>query len=141
MRKGSHHSAETKARISVGMKGKQNALGAKHSAEFISQMKLTKRNFRHGHSSSEYRSPTYRSWDGIKNRCLNSNSSAYPRYGGRGIMVCERWMSFENFLEDMGERNAGEDIHRLDNDGDYELGNCVWMPHGAHSSYHRREDK
>src|SRR5688572_12282456 len=60
---------------------------------------------KHGHSSQDGRpSPTYKSWDAMKQRCLNPNATGYEHWGGRGITVCERWMVFENFLEDMGER-------------------------------------
>jgi hypothetical protein len=67
-------------------------------------------------------------WRGMKQRCRNPNNPAYPSYGGRGITVCERWNSFENFYADMGPRPSPQ--HSIDrwpnNDGNYEPGNCRW---------------
>jgi hypothetical protein len=64
----------------------------------------------------------------MKQRCTNPNNPKYPRYGARGISVCERWAnSFDNFLADMKERpGSGFSIERKNNDGNYEPGNCIW---------------
>lgn len=65
----------------------------------------------------------YASWQGMLARCRDK---ADPRYGGRGIAVCERWLVFAAFVADMGERPTGLSIERRDNDGHYEPGNCLW---------------
>ena len=71
--------------------------------------------------------PEYDVWSQMKYRCNNKNSSDYKDYGGRGIKVCERWSSFENFLSDMGERPSSKHmLDRKDNDGNYSTSNCRW---------------
>lgn len=74
------------------------------------------------------RSVEYRTWWRMKTRCENPNSTSYKNYGGRGIRVCDRWQSFENFYADLGDRPSPK--HSLDrypdNDGDYKPGNCRW---------------
>lgn len=69
---------------------------------------------------------THRIWKAMRNRCNNPSTPRYKDYGGRGITVCQRWDSFENFLADMGEAPEGKSIDREDNDKGYEPGNCRW---------------
>lgn len=78
----------------------------------------------HGQSR---RTPTYISWEGMHQRCAGSKGPESARYyADRGVTVCERWRSFENFLADMGERPDGKTLDRTDPYGNYEPSNCRW---------------
>lgn len=83
------------------------------------------------------RTRTYKSWSGMKRRCFNPDSDDYKNYGARGITVCERWMDFAKFYEDMGECPKGMTIDRVDTDGDYEPGNCRWADKATQSRNRR----
>lgn len=99
---------------------------------------FVKRSTKHGHAKNYKRSPTLGTWDNMLKRCLDTDNHAYNDYGGRGIKVCDRWLKFENFLEDMGEKpDPSLQLERIDNDGHYEPGNCEWATRAAQSRNRR----
>ena len=78
-------------------------------------------------------------WRGMKYRCYTPFDSSYKHYGGRGITICKRWRKLENFVADMGERPEGLSIDRIDNDGNYEPGNCRWATAEQQDNNKRRK--
>lgn len=72
------------------------------------------------------REKLYWVWDAMKSRCFDSSDPAYVNYGGRGIGVSREWLTFENFLFDMGPRPTGSSLDRIDNNAGYGSLNCRW---------------
>lgn len=92
--------------------------------------RLAQGSLRHGQSDT----PAWAAWARMKSRCEQPTAQRFANYGGRGIGYCERWKSFENFLSDMGQPPAGFTLEREDVNGDYEPGNCAWIPADAQYS-------
>ena len=96
--------------------------------------KSTPKNLKHGMSNTF----EFRVWSAMRKRCQNPNHEAYSTYGGRGIVVCDRWMEFINFYADMGPCPFPKgSVERVDVDGNYDPSNCVWLPKRLQSANRR----
>jgi hypothetical protein len=93
----------------------------------------------HGHCRGRTRTPEYQAWLNMRQRCLDPKASGYQRYAGRGIRVSPHWLNFGNFFQDMGRRPAPHySLDRINNDGNYEPGNCKWSTLSEQARNQRR---
>ena len=97
---------------------------------------------KHGHATKGI-SPEYWSWKAMIQRCTNPNNISYKDYGGRGIIVCDKWIeSFKSFIEDMGLKpEPSFTIERVDVNGNYKPDNCIWIPKGDQNKNKRNSLK
>ncbi len=101
--------------------------GASRSCGCLSREISIQCNTKHGHNTRGKVSKTYKTWLSMIQRCTNPKSPDYYLYGGRGIRVCKRWLKFENFLDDMGERPTNNyTLDRISNNKGYSKINCHW---------------
>jgi hypothetical protein len=115
--------------------GKSQSCGCFHA----DLMQAEPPRLRHGHNRVGKRTRMYRIWSNMKSRCSNPNAKQYKDYGGRGIKVCKRWATFDNFLADMGECLPELQLDRIDNNGDYKPSNCRWVTPKENSATRRRK--
>jgi len=106
------------ATIQVGSlkRGETKSCGCIH--DFKTKERFTK----HGLSGTS----SYNTWASMIQRCTNNNSDCYENYGGRGITVCDKWLTFEGFYEDMGDRPNEKTLDRKNVNGNYFKDNCKW---------------
>ena len=87
------------------------------------------------------RTKIYSIWNQMKQRCFNKNDKGFKNYGGRGITVCKRWLKFENFYKDMGERPTELSLDRINNDKGYSPHNCKWSTRTEQNNNKRKNSK
>jgi hypothetical protein len=101
--------------------------GLSHSCGCL-QIEWAKKPRAHGYAKRGINIGIHTSWNSMKGRCLNPKDRSWKYYGGRGITVCQKWLDFEGFLEDMLDGwSEGLEIDRIETDGNYEKSNCRWI--------------
>lgn len=115
--------------------------GHTNSCGCLVKEKLLLAHAKHGHALLGAHSNLYTCWANMLQRCRNPKHPKYPSYGGRGIIVCERWEDYRNFWEDVGERPSGMTLDRTDVNGHYEPANVRWATHSEQRLNQRRNQK
>lgn len=124
---------ETTALLGNLRKGDIKSCGCAGSRKTIGE-----RSIKHGHGIGYRKSRTAAAWRNAKTRCFNKRCAKFPAYGGRGITMCQEWASdFRAFLRDMGECPDDLTLERINVNGNYEPGNCEWIPHAMQAKNRR----
>lgn len=112
--------------------GRTRSCGCLHREE------LAARATTHGHTKGGKATPEFIAWCDMRRRCEDPTREGYENYGGRGIVVCERWRDFEAFIADVGLRpDPTLSLDRIDNDGNYQPGNVRWTDRSTQNSNQR----